>query len=200
MNKRQFVKAAAVFMAGTVISKNRGLGNYGAAVTGAGINNKPIRRELGKTGIVLPIVSSGIIPQENPNLIRAIFDTGIQYFDSAWDYQNGRNDTMVGEMVRKLGREKFIVSTKVLLPMDEVAGQYTKEATTKAFMDQLDISLKRMKLDTVDFLYLHKPPTRNALFNENMMRTSISSSRTKKKPCTGNYKLLITGDALKFRN
>jgi len=169
------VKAAAVFMAGTVISKNRGLGNYGAAVTGAGINNKPIRRELGKTGIVLPIVSSGIIPQENPNLIRAIFDTGIQYFDSAWDYQNGRNDTMVGEMVRKLGREKFIVSTKVLLPMDEVAGQYTKEATTKAFME-------------------------NALFNENMMRTSISSSRTKKKPCTGNYKLLITGDALKFRN
>ena len=132
--------------------------------------SKPVYRSLGKTGLSVPIVSSGIIPQDNPNLIKAIFDSGIRLFDSAWDYQNGRNDTMVGEMVRKLGRDKYVVTTKVLLPSDDKTGQFTKEATTQAFMEQLDVSLKRMGIDGVDILYLHKPPTRSALLNQEMMK------------------------------
>jgi uncharacterized protein len=160
MNKRNFLKLSSAMVAGYMIP--------GRSVQTP--VSRPIYRTLGKTGISLPIVSSGIIPQDNPNLIRAIFDSGIRYFDSAWDYQNGRNDTMVGEMVRKLGRDKFVVSTKVLLPTDDKTGQFTKDATTQAFMDQLDVSLKRMGIDGVDLLYLHKPPTRAALFNQEMMK------------------------------
>jgi predicted aldo/keto reductase-like oxidoreductase len=160
MNKRNFLKLSSAMMTGCMIP-----GRFIPANLSG-----PVYRKLGKTGISLPIVSSGIIPQDNPNLIKAIFESGIKYFDSAWDYQNGRNDTMVGEMVRKLGRDNFVVSTKVLLPTDDKTGQFTKEATTQAFMEQLDVSLNRMGIDGVDILYLHKPPTRSALFNQEMMK------------------------------
>jgi predicted aldo/keto reductase-like oxidoreductase len=36
-------------------------------------------------------------------------------------------------------------------------------------MEQLDVSLKRMGIDGVDILYLHKPPTRLALLDQEMM-------------------------------
>lgn len=131
---------------------------------------EPIIRTLGLTGLKVPVVSSGIIPQDLPALIRKLFESGIKHFDSAWDYQNGRNDRMLAEMLKEFGRNNFIISTKVLLPCDENTGQYSKEATTRAFMDQLEVTLTRLGVDCVDILYLHKPPTRAAALNEEMLK------------------------------
>lgn len=161
MNKRQFLRISGALAAGSMIPMK------GNAIEN--VHKKPITRTLGKTGLKVPVVSSGIIPQNNKALIKALFESGIRHFDSAWDYQNGHNDTMVGEMLREYGRDNFIVSTKVLLPTDQQTGQYLKDATTAAFMEQLEVSLKRLGVETVDILYLHKPPNRKAALNEEMM-------------------------------
>jgi uncharacterized protein len=169
MNKRDFLRLSTAMMAGSMIpvrSYAKGILERSADPSA---DIKPIYRTLGKTGISVPVVSSGIIPQWDTHLVKAVFESGMRFFDSAWEYQNGGNDRMVGDMVRKMGREKFTVTTKILLPIDDKAGQYTKAATTKAFMDQLEVSLKRSKLGCVDILFLHHPPTRAALFNEEMM-------------------------------
>jgi uncharacterized protein len=169
MNKRDFLKLSSAALAASLVPAVAKSNSKTEFSKKAFFGKKPITRTLGKTGIKVPVVSSGSIPLDNPALIKKIFESGIKHFDSAWDYQNGRVDSTIGEMLKIYGRDKYIISTKILLPMDEKAGQYTKDSTTKAFMDQLEVSMKRLGVDYVDILYLHKPPTRAAAFNEEMM-------------------------------
>jgi uncharacterized protein len=170
MDKRGFLKATASLAVGAVLPERAG--NIGFLMKNDlfHADQEPIIRTLGSTGLKVPVVSSGIIPQNLPPLIRKLFESGIKHFDSAWDYQNGRNDLMLRDMLREFGRDNFIISTKVLLPFDEITGQYSKEATTKAFMDQLEVTMTRLGVDCVDILYLHKPPTRAAALNEDMLK------------------------------
>lgn len=124
-----------------------------------------IYRTLGKTGIRVPIISSGIVPQDNLRLCRAIFRSGIQLFDSAYDYQNGRNSTTIGQMLKTFGRDQYIITTKILLPMDHQTGLYTEEATEELFFKQLDTELERLGVPSVDILYTHKPSNRANILN-----------------------------------
>ena len=167
ISKRDFLKYTATALAGTaftpVITKASAAESYSARP------EKPILRKLGKTDIEIPVVSSGIIPVDNLNLVRAIFRSGIKHIDSAWEYSNGRNDEVIGQMFREFNRDNYIISNKILLPSDPDTGQYVKDATTKAFMDQLELSLKRLGTDHVDILYLHKPANRAAALNEEML-------------------------------
>jgi len=78
---------------------------------------KPIYRALGRTGISLPIVSMGVMNADVPGLIPRSYELGIRHFDTAAFYQQGRNEEMVGRMIKEMGvRDKVIISTKVLRP------------------------------------------------------------------------------------
>ncbi len=166
MKKRDFIKLSLSGMAAGMMPANA----FAAGKQQNSSGGAPILRTMGKTGLMVPVVSSGIVPSANEALVRKLFESGIRHFDSAWDYQNGQNDLMIGKMLRKYGRENFIISTKILLPWDPKTGQYQKEATTKAFMQQLDVTMGRLGVDNVDILYLHKPSTRQSALNENMLK------------------------------
>ncbi len=130
---------------------------------------EPIIRTLGKTGIEVPIISSGKLPINNVNLARAIFKSGIKHFDSAYVYGEGRNDELLGEMLYEFGRDNYIISTKIWMPLNDERTAFTKEATTEAFMEQLETSLKRLKTEYVDILYLHASQTRETTLNEEIL-------------------------------
>ena len=165
MKKRDFLKLSLAGVSAGILPRH--IAEASAHVRPAA---EPIIRTMGKTGFNVPVVSSGILPVENEALVRRIFQSGIRHFDSAWEYHNGRNDEMIGKMLKDYGRDHYIISTKILLPIDDSKGLYKKEATYKAFMDQLEITLGRLGVDYVDILYLHKPPTRKAAMNDDMLR------------------------------
>jgi hypothetical protein len=72
-----------------------------------------LQRTLGKTGITLPVVSMGVMNADIPGLIRRSYELGIRHFDTAAVYQQGRNEEMVGTVIKELGvRDKVIVSIK----------------------------------------------------------------------------------------
>ncbi len=72
-----------------------------------------LQRTLGKTGITLPIVSMGVMNADVPGLIRRSYELGIRHFDTAAVYQEGRNEEMVGRMIKEMGvRDHVIISTK----------------------------------------------------------------------------------------
>jgi len=124
---------------------------------------KLIKRKLGATGIELPIVSMGVMRADNVALIPAAMKTGIVHFDTAHGYQGGKNEEMLGEVFKDYPRNSFIVATKV--PPEEVdngTGLLKPGSTSKAFLEKLDLSLKRLKLDYVDILYVHGISTRDA--------------------------------------
>jgi aryl-alcohol dehydrogenase-like predicted oxidoreductase len=127
---------------------------------------KLIKRTLGKTGITVPIVSLGAMTVENPELVRAALDAGITHIDTAHAYQRGRNEEMVGEMVKDLPRDSFVVATKVTGPEDRKTGMFTKDATAELFTEKFETSLKRLGLDYVDILYIHSVVRKEAVVYE----------------------------------
>ena len=114
---------------------------------------KLIMRPLGKTGISLPIVSMGVMNAEAPGLIVRSYEVGIRHFDTAAGYQGGRNEEMVGQVIRQLGvRDKVVISTKAHV---QGAGQRDPAETKADMLKTFEGSLSRLQMDHVEILYLH---------------------------------------------
>jgi predicted aldo/keto reductase-like oxidoreductase len=113
-----------------------------------------IYRSLGKTGIKLPVISMGVMNADNPNLVRAALDRGIVHLDTAWYYQGGRNERMVGNVVKDRPRDSYVIGTKILMRQDR-NGLFDSSGTSSHFLDKFYTSLKRLQLDYVDILYHH---------------------------------------------
>lgn len=112
------------------------------------LNAVPVR-PLGKTGIKLPILSMGVDRADSNNVLRAAYNSGIFHFDTAHDYQKGRNEEMIGRLMEGKPRDSFFVSTKL-------AFEYPlSDNFEQDMLNRLDISLKRLKMDYVDIFYLH---------------------------------------------
>jgi predicted aldo/keto reductase-like oxidoreductase len=130
--------------------------------------NEIIHRELGKTGIKLPIVGMGVMNANNPELIPASYDLGVRHFDTAALYQYGRNEQMVGHEIKKMGvRDKVVIATKILhrVQRDILDPKKAKAELIKA----LDSSLTRLQTDYVDILYIHSIYTLDDLTNSELL-------------------------------
>ena len=115
---------------------------------------KILRRTLGKTGIELPIVSMGVMNSDNPALVKASYELGIRHFDTAAYYMEGRNEKMVGKVIKELGvRDEVVIGTKIF------HGGYREETkpseVAKRIPKLCEESLKRLGMDYVDILYIH---------------------------------------------
>jgi len=114
---------------------------------------KIITRRLGKTDLILPVISMGAINATHPGLIEAAYKAGIRHIDTAAGYQYGRNEQMIGSTLSRLGiRDRMAIGTKVYVgTRNDVSGEKFKQK----FQQTFEGSLKRLKTDYVDILYLH---------------------------------------------
>lgn len=71
---------------------------------------------------------------------------GINFFDTAYVYTGGQSETMLGRFVQS-ERDDVIVATKAA---------YDKPATKSNVLQSFEESRERMKIDTVDLMYLHR--------------------------------------------
>ena len=115
LNRRKFIfTAAAGAAAGLLAKAPLGAQNAPVAEKPTTIGKNPITRVLGKTGIRIPVVSMGVMNADNPALVKRSFEMGIRHFDTAWGYQKGRNEEMVGSVLKELNaREQVVIATKV---------------------------------------------------------------------------------------
>jgi predicted aldo/keto reductase-like oxidoreductase len=118
-------------------------------------SSKIIYRELGKTGIKLPIISLGVMRADNPNLVAAALDAGIVHLDTANGYQNGNNETMLGNLFQSYPRNSFYLATKVKPAGIDKDGKPSAETTADEFLGKFATSLSRLRMDYVDILYVH---------------------------------------------
>jgi predicted aldo/keto reductase-like oxidoreductase len=118
-----------------------------------------LHRTLGKTGITLPIVSMGVMNADIPGILRRAYELGIRHFDTASGYQQGRNEEMVGSVMKELGlRDKVIISTK-----QPVRNLRPPTAEVKRrFIEGVEASLRRLQMDHVDILYYHSADSASA--------------------------------------
>jgi len=148
-NRREFIVkpilwagAASVFARSDLLLAS----SAGEPATGA-----ILQRTLGKTGLALPVVSMGVMNADVPGLVRRAYELGIRYFDTAASYQNGRNEEMLGSVVKELGaRDKVTIATK------QAVRNHRQSPDAKShFIEGVEASLKRLQMDHVDVLFYH---------------------------------------------
>ena len=77
-------------------------------------------------------------------IIRTAIDSGINFMDNCWDYNEGASEIRMGKALREGYRERAFLMTKI--------DGRTKEEAAK----QLDESLKRLQTDHIDLVQHHE--------------------------------------------
>ncbi len=112
-------------------------------------------RTLGKTGLRVTTVGFGTMITSDPAVLARAVDMGINYFDTARNYQNGQNERMVGAALGARRR-------RVLL-----ASKSSDNPTTEAgVLAEIDISLKELNTDYLDVWHLHGLDTPSDITDE----------------------------------
>jgi len=147
-NRREFIVKPVLWTAAASVL---GKANLLLGTPGGTVASPLVERVLGKTGIKLPVVSMGVMNADVPGLLRRAYELGIRLFDTAAGYQEGRNEEMVGRVIQEMGvRDQVTVATK------QAARNHRQSADAgKAFIDGVEASLKRLRMDHVDILYYH---------------------------------------------
>jgi predicted aldo/keto reductase-like oxidoreductase len=136
------------------------------------VEEKPIiKRKLGKTGIELPVVSFGVMRSDSPALIRAALKEGIVHFDTAHGYQRGNNEEMLGDVFKDVPRDSIVIATKVKPDGND-------ESAAKEFLEKLDLSLKRLKMDYLDILYVHAVTSRDDVLSPAILEAVTTAKKT----------------------
>ncbi len=118
-NRRKFlaVSLSGAVTAGVASLSPRISAAQEASKTADNSENKIISRQLGKTGMKIPIISIGVGAASSPAIIQSSYELGGRHFDTAANYQFGRNEQMVGNAISKMGvRDDVIIGTKILVP------------------------------------------------------------------------------------
>ncbi|MEU4930571.1 aldo/keto reductase [Streptomyces yokosukanensis] len=139
-------------------------------------------RTLGRSGVEVTPLGFGAAPLGNlytplddeqaAQAVRAAWQRGIRYFDTAPHYGLGLSERRLGAALRPYDRARYTLSTKVgrrLEPADgtgdDLAHAFAVPATHRRVWDfsadgvrrSLEASLTRLGTDRVDVVYLHDP-------------------------------------------
>ena len=88
-------------------------------------------------------------------LIKASFDAGINFFDTADVYSEGQSEKTFGQSLKNLGiaRKDVVIATKVFGRTGP--GQNDVGASRGHIMDAVDASLRRLQIDYIDLYQIH---------------------------------------------
>ena len=123
-------------------------------------------RRLGSSGLRLSELSLGSWitygNQLGEELARECMATayaaGVNFFDNAEVYAKGVSETIMGNVLKKLGwrRSSYIVSTKFFWGLHDGPNQ-KNTLNRKYLLGAIDGSLQRLQLDHVDLVFCHRP-------------------------------------------
>ncbi|PYU56879.1 MAG: aldo/keto reductase [Acidobacteria bacterium] len=126
-------------------------GVAGAEFWAAGAENGIPYRRLGRSGERVSVIGLGgwhlgiqSAEQESVRIIRTALDSGINFLDNCWDYNNGDSEIRMGQALRDGYRHKAFLMTKI-------DGQ-----TKPAAAAQIDESLRRLQTEHIDLLQFHE--------------------------------------------
>ncbi|MDR1454702.1 MAG: aldo/keto reductase [Tannerella sp.] len=162
VSRRNFFRWSATAGASALLFPNVAASAHGAS-SGSRTGEYPTRI-LGRTGLEVPILSMGVMRADNPNVVRAAYEAGLTFFDTAHGYQGGRNEEMLGKFFKDKPRDSFKIATKGKFdyPLSE---NFEKEYTAL-----LDKSLERLQMDHVEIFYIHAIDDVESIGNERVIR------------------------------
>lgn len=184
-DRRKFLKSSLIGGAGALITTSLSAQEKDTTPKKEKDERPIITRKLGSTGIELPIVSFGVMRADSPALIKAAIAEGMVHFDTAHGYQNGKNEEMLGTILKEYPRDSFVISTKVKPDDADKNSEPGSGAMKKDFLEKLDVSLQRLKMEYVDILYIHALSARSAVLNPEMLEAVTAAKKAGKAKHVG---------------
>jgi len=123
--------------------------------------NRLAKRPLGTTGLQISTLSLGgwntygslVKEQADVNqIIHTAFDRGVNFFDMANNYADGRAEEMMGIALNTLPRDELILSSKVFMAKDP----NERGLSEKKIKRGIENSLKRIGTDYLDIYFCHR--------------------------------------------
>ena len=121
-------------------------------------------RRLGDSGLKLSELSLGawvtyggqVGEDAALKCMSAAYEAGVNFFDNAEAYANGKAEVAMGNVFKKTGwaRESFVVSSKVFWGGE---GPNDRGLSRKHIYEACRRSLKRLQLDYLDLFFCHRP-------------------------------------------
>ncbi|WFU01505.1 aldo/keto reductase [Rhizobium sp. CB3171] len=93
--------------------------------------------------------------QEAIKLIRAAFERGVTFFDTAEAYGPYKNEELLGEALAPI-REKVVIATKFGFEFDANGGQSGMNSRPEHIRRVAEAALTRLKTDVIDLFYQHR--------------------------------------------
>ena len=123
-------------------------------------------RHLGKSGLQVSALSFGawvtfgkqIGDPIARKLLHAAYDAGVNFFDNAEAYADGRAELVMGAILQKAGwrRSSYLVSSKVFFGAE---GNRPNEEglSRKHVIEACHAALRRLRVDYLDLYFCHRP-------------------------------------------
>lgn len=116
-------------------------------------------RRLGRTGVLVSEVCLGTMTFGNEAdektsfaLMDRAVERGINFFDTAHNYNKGATEEIVGKWIGP-HRGEIILASKVYFPSG--GGMNDRGSSRRNILRTVELSLKRLRTDYLDLLYLH---------------------------------------------
>jgi predicted aldo/keto reductase-like oxidoreductase len=168
--RREFLKKSLLGLSGITLIT----GSMKASQTRTGDQNvipELPSRALGRTGIRTPLISMGTGSANNPNFVKSAYYAGIKLFFSATYYGEGNNEKLVGDGLKGLPRDSFVIGTAA--PPDEMdtrTGNLPAQFDPDAYVRKATASLGRFGLDYVDIFLLPYAAKREVMLREPLLK------------------------------
>jgi len=125
------------------------------------------KRTLGKSNLEVSAIGLGCMglsfaygqpvdKHDGISLIRAAFERGVTFFDTAEAYGPFKNEELVGEAVAGF-RDQVVIATKFGFKFDPNTGkQIGLDSRPEHIREVAEASLKRLNTDVIDLFYQHR--------------------------------------------
>ncbi|MBK8046132.1 MAG: aldo/keto reductase [Anaerolineales bacterium] len=123
-------------------------------------------RMLGRTGMNVAEISFGawaiggswgeVDDQQSMAALHKAVDVGVNFFDTADVYGDGRSEKLIAQLRRERPGETIYVATKAGRRLDPHTADGYNAANLTAFVDR---SLQYLEMDALDLVQLHCPPS-----------------------------------------
>src|SRR4051812_1746344 len=123
-------------------------------------------RELGRSGLKVSALGYGCMglsgsynaplpKSEGIAMIRAAFERGVTFFDTAEAYGPFANEALLGEAVKPF-RDEVVIATKFGFGINPDGTRYGLDSRPEHIREVVDASLRRLQVDSIDLLYQHR--------------------------------------------
>ncbi|KAI9336350.1 NADP-dependent oxidoreductase domain-containing protein [Obelidium mucronatum] len=120
-------------------------------------------RYLGRSGLKVSVLSLGgwvtygeqVGEDVAEQCLKEAYDNGINFFDNAEVYANGKSEIAMGKAIKKFGwkRSSYVISTKIFWGGE---GVNERGLSRKHIVEGTQAALERLQLDYVDLIFAHQ--------------------------------------------